>query len=122
MKVSYDQASDSLYVHLTDRAGSTADAIEDGVVLDFDTSGAMVGIDIQHASHRGDFTKHAVACGYRVDEDLFRIRLSNKQIVREASLDWRSHISYAADGSIVEIVFLDAKKSGVLPLSYEQAT
>ena len=122
MKVSYDKASDSLYVYLTDRAGSTADAIEDGVVLDFDASGATVGIDIQHASHRGDFTKHAVACGYRVDEDLFRIRLSNKQIVREASLDWHSHISYAADGSVVEIVFLDAKKSGALPLSYEQAT
>ena len=122
MEISYDKSIDALYVHIFGRVSNDARQVEEGVVFDCDTKGAIVGIDIQHASQRNDFTKHAVACGYHEDEDLFRIRLSDKQIVREASLDWHSHISYAADGSIVEIVFLDAKKSGVLPLSYEQAT
>ncbi len=120
MKISYDQASDSLYVHLTNQAGSDAGEFESGVVVDVDSSGATVGIDIQQASQRADFTKPAVACSYREDEDLFQLRLSNKQIVREASLDWHSHISYAADKSIVEIVLLNAKKSGALSLSFKQ--
>ncbi len=120
MKISYDQASDSLYVHLINQAGSDAGEVESGVVIDVDSSGATVGIDIQQASQRADFTKPAVACIYREDEDLFQLRLSNKQIVREASLDWHSHISYAADKSIVEIVLLNAKKSGALPLSFKQ--
>ncbi len=121
MKISYDQASDSLYVHLTNQAGSDAAEVESGVVVDVDPSGATVGIDIQQASQRADFTKPVVACSYREDEDLFQLRLSNKQIVREASLDWHSNISYAADKSIVEIVLLDAKKSGALPLNYKNA-
>lgn len=122
MKISYDKSNDALYVHVCERAGDDAREVEEGVVFDFDTSGAIAGIDIQHASQRGDFTQPAVACSYRADEDLFHIRLSNKKIAREASLDWRSNISYAADESIVEIVLLDAKKSGALPLSYQQAT
>lgn len=120
MKISYEQANDSLYVHLTDQVGCDASELESGVVVDFDASGATVGIDIQQASQRADFTKPAVACSYREDDDLFQLRLSNKQIVREASLDWHSHISYAADKSIVEIVLLNAKKSGALPLSFKQ--
>lgn len=120
MKISYDLANDSLYVHLTDQAGNDAGEVESGVVVDFDANGATVGIDIQQASQRADFTKSTVACSYREGEDLFQLRLSNKKIVREASLDWHSHISYAADKSIVEIVLLDAKKSGVLPLNYQR--
>ena len=119
MKVAYDQASDSLYVHLTNQAGSNASELESGVVVDFDANGATVGIDIQQASQRAAFTKSTVACRYREGEDIFQLRLSTKQIVREASLDWHSHISYAADKSIVEIVLLDAKKSGALPLNYQ---
>lgn len=120
MKISYDRPTDSLYVHVSDVTSRDGGEIEPGVVFDFDTSGEIVGIDIQHASKRADFTKSTVACSYREGEDLFQLRLSTKQIVREASRDWHSHISYAADKSIVEIVLLDAKKSGALPLSFKQ--
>ena len=41
---------------------------------------------------------------YFDDEDTLVIRLSDKPIVREVSQDWRTHISYAADGSVVETV------------------
>ena len=54
MKISYDKATDSLYIHLADRASVDSDEVNDGVVLDFDANGALVGIDVQHASLRAD--------------------------------------------------------------------
>ena len=53
---------------------------------------------------------------YFEDEDILEIRLSDEPIAREISPDWRTHISYAAGGSIVEIVWLDAAKQGLLPI------
>ena len=47
--------------------------------------------------------------------------MSDKPIVRETSQDWHTNISYAEDGTIVEIVLLDAKKEGLLPLEYKKA-
>jgi uncharacterized protein YuzE len=54
MKISYDKATNSLYIHLADRASVDSDEVKDGVVLDFDANGALVGIDVQHASERED--------------------------------------------------------------------
>ncbi len=54
MKISYDKETDSLYIHLADRASVNSDEVNDGVVLDFDANGALVGIDVQHASQRAD--------------------------------------------------------------------
>jgi len=56
---------------------------------------------------------------YFENDDILQIRVSEKQIVREVSQDWHTNISYAEDGSIVEIVLLDAKKEGLLPLEYK---
>jgi uncharacterized protein YuzE len=61
MKISYDQATDSLYIHLADRASVESDEVQDGVVLDFDTDGALVGIDLQHASKRVDINNLSVS-------------------------------------------------------------
>lgn len=47
---------------------------------------------------------------YFEDDDILQIRVSDKPIVRETSQDWHTNISYAEDGTIVEIVLLDAKK------------
>ena len=58
---------------------------------------------------------------YFENDDILQIRVSDKQIVREVSQDWHTNISYAEDGSIVEIVLLDAKKEGLLPLEYRKA-
>ena len=58
---------------------------------------------------------------YFENDDILQIRVSNKQIVREVSQDWHTNVSYAEDGSIVEIVLLDAKKEGLLPLEYRKA-
>lgn len=53
---------------------------------------------------------------YYEDEDTLVLHLSDKPIAREASQDWNTHISYAADGTIVEMVFLEASAQGVLPV------
>ena len=58
---------------------------------------------------------------YFENDNILQIRVSEKQIVREVSQDWHTNISYAEDGSIVEIVLLDAKKEGLLPLEYRKA-
>lgn len=54
MKISYDKATDSLYIHLADRASVDSDEVKNGVVLDFDANGPLVGIDVQHAAERAD--------------------------------------------------------------------
>ena len=52
---------------------------------------------------------------YYDEDDTLVIRLSDKPISREVSQDWNTHISYADDGSAVEIVLLEAKASGAYP-------
>lgn len=61
MKLSYNQATDSLYIHLSDRTSVDSDEVHDGVVLDVDANGALVGIDLQHASQRVDIHKLSVS-------------------------------------------------------------
>ena len=61
MKISYDKATDSLYIHLSDRPSVDSDEVNDGVVLDFDANGALVGIDVQHASKRADINNLSVS-------------------------------------------------------------
>jgi Protein of unknown function (DUF2283) len=58
---------------------------------------------------------------YFENDDILQIRVSDKPIVREISQGWNTNISYAEDGSIVEIVLLDAKKEGLLPLEHRKA-
>ena len=60
-KISYDKATDSLYIHLADRPSVDSDEVNDGVVLDFDANGALVGIDVQHASERADINNLSVS-------------------------------------------------------------
>ena len=58
---------------------------------------------------------------YFENDDILQIRVSDKSITREVSQGWRTNISYAEDRSIVEIVILDAKKEGLLPLEFRKA-
>lgn len=50
MKLNYDQETDSLYIDLNARPSVDSREIQDGIVIDFDANGRIVGIDIQHAS------------------------------------------------------------------------
>jgi hypothetical protein len=53
---------------------------------------------------------------YYDDDDILVLHLSDKPIVREVSQDWNTHVSYAEDGTAVEVVLLDARASGAMPV------
>ena len=50
MKLSYHPDTDSLYIDLNARPSADSREITEGLVVDFDSDGRLVGIDIQHAS------------------------------------------------------------------------
>ena len=58
---------------------------------------------------------------YFDEDDILVIRLSDKPIVREVSQSWNTHISYAEDGSVVEVVMLEAHANGAYPLEIQHA-
>ncbi|MCS2609133.1 DUF2283 domain-containing protein [Halomonas dongshanensis] len=53
---------------------------------------------------------------YDEADDILVLHLSEKKAVKELSQDWNTHISYAEDGTITEIVILEASKQGAWPL------
>jgi uncharacterized protein YuzE len=54
MKLHYYADTDSLYIEFTERPSSESREIADGIVVDLDDGGAIVGIDIDHASKHLD--------------------------------------------------------------------
>jgi len=56
---------------------------------------------------------------YYEEDDILVLHISDKPIAREVSQDWNTHISYAADGSMVEIVVIDAAAIGAFPLEVQ---
>lgn len=55
MKLNYYPETDSLYIDLTDRPSTESREVSEGVVLDYDAEGNLVGIDIDNASKKLDF-------------------------------------------------------------------
>lgn len=56
MKLHYDPETDSLYIELRPEPSSETKEIADGVNVDLDREGRVVGIDIDHASLQLDLT------------------------------------------------------------------
>ena len=54
MKLKYYRDTDSLYIDLSSRLSVESKEISDGIVLDYDTEGNLVGIDIDNASRKID--------------------------------------------------------------------
>jgi uncharacterized protein YuzE len=50
MKLNYYEETDSLYIDLSEKPSVDSREIADGLVVDFDEKGQVVGFDIQHAS------------------------------------------------------------------------
>ena len=49
MKLNYHADTDSLYIELSERPSVDSREISDGVVVDYDAEGRVVGIDIDNA-------------------------------------------------------------------------
>jgi uncharacterized protein YuzE len=52
VKLNYYPETDSLYIDLSERPSVESREISEGVVLDYDRDGHLVGIDIDNASHK----------------------------------------------------------------------
>jgi uncharacterized protein YuzE len=52
MKLTYYPETDSLYVDLSEQPSVDSQEISEGIVLDYDASGNLVGIDIDNASKK----------------------------------------------------------------------
>ncbi len=57
MKLHYYPETDSLYIELNSAPGIEVREIVDGLVVDLDANGDVVGLDIDHASRKLDLSK-----------------------------------------------------------------
>ena len=54
MKLNYHADTDSLYIELSERPSVDSREISEGVVVDYDAKGRVVGIDIDNAGNKID--------------------------------------------------------------------
>ena len=52
MKLNYHPETDSLYIDLSEKASVESREITEGILLDYDAGGNLVGIDIDNASKK----------------------------------------------------------------------
>ena len=52
MKINYHPETDSLYIDLSEETSIQSREVSEGVVLDYDKAGNLVGIDIDNASRK----------------------------------------------------------------------
>lgn len=50
MNFNYDSTTDSLYISLHEDTSTESEELSDGLILDYNSAGKVVGMDIQHAS------------------------------------------------------------------------
>ena len=60
MKLNYYPETDSLYIDLSENPSAESREISEGVVLDYDASGKLVGIDIDNASMKAEIHRLVV--------------------------------------------------------------
>lgn len=54
MRVQYDPSADAMYIRLADGEVADSDEVREGVVLDYDASGRVLGIEVLNLSQRAD--------------------------------------------------------------------
>ncbi|MEM6405516.1 MAG: DUF2283 domain-containing protein [Pseudomonadota bacterium] len=50
MQFDYDATTDSLYISLNGETSTESEELSGGLILDYNSAGEIVGMDIQHAS------------------------------------------------------------------------
>ena len=60
MKFHYYPETDSLYIDLVDRPSAESEEVRPGIVLDLDSDGNLVGIDIDNASKVANLSKFEI--------------------------------------------------------------
>lgn len=54
MRVRIDQGADAIYLNLTDRPIKESEEVAEGIIVDYDAEGRIVGVEILDASKRSD--------------------------------------------------------------------
>ena len=57
MKLSYYPDTDSLYIDLSERPSTESREISEGIVLNYDAEGKLVGINIDNASNKVEMNR-----------------------------------------------------------------
>jgi len=57
MKINYYPDTDSIYIDFSSKTSVESAEISEGIVLDYDEDGHLVGIDIDNASSKMDLTE-----------------------------------------------------------------
>jgi uncharacterized protein YuzE len=57
MKLNYYPETDSLYIDLSERPSAESVEISEGIVLDYDEQGKLVGIDIDNSRNKVELEK-----------------------------------------------------------------
>jgi uncharacterized protein YuzE len=52
MRINYYPDTDSLYIDLSSKPSADSREVSDGIILDYDSDGDLVGIDIDQASKK----------------------------------------------------------------------
>jgi len=57
MKLNYHADTDSLYIEFSERPSVDSREISEGVIVDYDAEGRVVGIDIDNAGNKIDLSR-----------------------------------------------------------------
>lgn len=57
MEINYYPETDSMYIDLSSKTSIESKEISEGIILDYDKDGKLVGIDIDNASSKIDLTE-----------------------------------------------------------------
>ncbi len=77
MRLNYYPDTDSLYINLSEQPSVESQEISEGILLNYDAEGRLVGIDIDNASHKVDMEKLILSqlpCG--IESSVEKIDLS----------------------------------------------
>ncbi len=61
MKVEYDPTTDAMYIQLADAEVDRTEEIKPGIILDYDTAGNVLGIEVLSVSKRSETSLVQVA-------------------------------------------------------------
>ena len=77
MRLNYYPETDSLYINLSEQPSVESQEISEGILLDYDIEGRLVGIDIDNASHKVDMEKLILSqLPCRIESSVEKIDLS----------------------------------------------
>ncbi len=67
MKIRYSKETDALYIRFNEREIDSSDEIAEGVIVDFNSEGEIVAIEILDVSKRADISKILVESFQKVE-------------------------------------------------------